>query len=220
MHVEELVEVLDDDGSVADIVPRHRMRSQRLPHRATFVIQLMVEPAGKAPLRSPSVDEVERLFAELDWVAVLGRSGGLQWLAEPAPTAASNLAISASTTVVVHQRADWKDVYPGYWDLAFGGVCGVAEPWLASARRELAEEAGIDDAVVFPVGAGRHVDDTGSVFGAVFLALSTRFPQPEDGEVVAVDIVEIGRLEAWMEGRPVCPDSKAMVTTVLDRLHG
>ena len=24
--------------------------------------------------------------------------------------------------LVVHQRADWKDVYPSLWDVAFGGV--------------------------------------------------------------------------------------------------
>ena len=30
--------------------------------------------------------------------------------------------------LVVHQRADWKDVYPSAWDIAFGGVPGVGEP--------------------------------------------------------------------------------------------
>ena len=29
--------------------------------------------------------------------------------------------------LVVHQRADWKDVYPSLWDIAFGGVPGVGE---------------------------------------------------------------------------------------------
>ncbi len=37
--------------------------------------------------------------------------------------------------VIVHLRADWKDVAPSHWDLAFGGVCGVGEPWASSARR-------------------------------------------------------------------------------------
>ena len=45
--------------------------------------------------------------------------------------------------VVVHQRAAWKDVWPSYWDVAFGGVLEPGESWIDGARRELAEEAGI-----------------------------------------------------------------------------
>ena len=46
--------------------------------------------------------------------------------------------------LLVHRRAAWKDVWPGYWDLAAGGLCAVGEPWAAAARRELAEEVGIE----------------------------------------------------------------------------
>ena len=31
-------------------------------------------------------------------------------------------------------------MWPSYWDLAFGGVCGVGETFETSAVRELAEE--------------------------------------------------------------------------------
>lgn len=53
------------------------------------------------------------------------------------------VVIRTDGRVVVHQRAPWKDVAPSLWDLAFGGVCDVGEGWLASAKRELAEGAGI-----------------------------------------------------------------------------
>ena len=43
--------------------------------------------------------------------------------------------------VVVHRRADWKDVCPGYWDLCFGGVVDAGEDWDVAAARELAEQA-------------------------------------------------------------------------------
>ena len=44
----------------------------------------------------------------------------------------------------MHRRAEWKDVYPGYWDVCFGGVLGAGEAWDDAAHRELQEEAGID----------------------------------------------------------------------------
>ena len=48
--------------------------------------------------------------------------------------------VTTDRRIVVHRRADWKDVFPGYWDLCFGGICGVGEPWLPAAQRELLEE--------------------------------------------------------------------------------
>ena len=62
-----------------------------------------------------------------------------------------SVAVIVTTTdgrLVVQRRADHKDLFPGWWDIAFGGVCGVGEEWLSSARRELVEEAGIPPGVV------------------------------------------------------------------------
>ncbi|MDH4076132.1 MAG: NUDIX domain-containing protein, partial [Acidimicrobiia bacterium] len=92
---EELVEVVDEAGSVVRVATRTDVRAGNLRHRCTYI-------------------------------AVVDGDGRL----------------------VVHQRADWKDVYPGYWDLCFGGVCGVGEEWAESAARELAEEAGIAGAAL------------------------------------------------------------------------
>ena len=53
------------------------------------------------------------------------------------------MVFDSSGAVLAHQRASWKDIWPSRWDLAFGGVCAVGEPWDDAASRELAEEAGI-----------------------------------------------------------------------------
>ncbi|WP_129139284.1 NUDIX hydrolase [Modicisalibacter coralii] len=46
----------------------------------------------------------------------------------------------------VQQRTPTKEVYPGYHDLAAGGVVGAGEAVHVSARRELAEELGVEGA--------------------------------------------------------------------------
>ncbi len=44
-----------------------------------------------------------------------------------------------------HQRTFTKDIYPGYFDIAAGGVVLADEAWEAAAARELQEEMGIQE---------------------------------------------------------------------------
>jgi len=44
-----------------------------------------------------------------------------------------------------HQRTYTKDIYPGYFDIAAGGVVLADEDWEAAAVRELQEEMGIQN---------------------------------------------------------------------------
>jgi len=43
----------------------------------------------------------------------------------------------------VHQRTFHKRLYPGYWDVAAGGLVGAGESYLEGATRELEEELGV-----------------------------------------------------------------------------
>ena len=129
------------------------------------------------------------------------------------------LVLDAADQLVVHQRAPWKDVWPGRWDVAFGGVAAVGEDWLVAARRELREEAGVD-AVLRQAGGGAYDDDDVSVLGRVFVARHDgpfTFP---DGEVVASERVPIARLGAVLGSRSWCPDSLALAATALRSLEG
>jgi len=50
---------------------------------------------------------------------------------------------SSDGRLLVHRRADDKDLFPGWWDLAAGGVVAAGEASDDAAVRELAEELGI-----------------------------------------------------------------------------
>jgi 8-oxo-dGTP pyrophosphatase MutT (NUDIX family) len=116
------------------------------------------------------------------------------------------VVVDSSERLIVHQRALWKDVWPGRWDVAFGGVVGVGEDWGAAALRELREEAGVE-AGLQALGGGPYDDEEVSLVGRVYLARHDgpfTFP---DGEVLQSDRIPLDEVEGWITGRELCPDS-------------
>jgi isopentenyldiphosphate isomerase len=85
-------------------------------------------------------------------VEVVDEAGNVVRLATRAEMRAGNLrhrgvavvVITGAGELVAQRRAGWKDVWPGRWDVCFGGVAQVGEDWATAARRELAEEAGVE----------------------------------------------------------------------------
>lgn len=53
------------------------------------------------------------------------------------------LVFSSEKKLFVQKRTETKDIYPGYWDVAAGGVVLAREGYKHSAERELKEELGI-----------------------------------------------------------------------------
>jgi 8-oxo-dGTP pyrophosphatase MutT (NUDIX family) len=124
--------------------------------------------------------------------------------------------LTSSEELVVHRRADWKDVYPGYWDVCFGGVLGAGEGWEEAAHRELREEAGIDGPLEL-LGVVSWEAPDARLNGRVYLARSDGPFTCPDGEVVEVAMVALPALDGWVRAHDVCPDS---VDLVLPRLPG
>lgn len=124
------------------------------------------------------------------------------------------VVVDSEERLVVHQRALWKDIWPGRWDVAFGGVVGVGEDWGAAALRELAEEAGVE-AGLLHIGGGPYDDREVSLVGRVYLARHDgpfTFP---DGEVLQADRVPLDEVEAWIATHELCPDSLTLAAAAL-----
>lgn len=117
--------------------------------------------------------------------------------------------------VLVHRRADWKDVWPGLWDFAFGGVLGSGEAWEAAAIRELAEEVGISTELSY-LGEGLYEDEAVRERARIYRTHSEGPFEFPDGEVVEVAWVSLDGLQEWTANHEICPDSKALVMPRLD----
>src|SRR5262245_25391859 len=113
-------------------------------------------------------------------VEVVDESGAVVRLATRAEMRAGNLrhrgvAVVVTTgarELVAHRRADWKDVWPGRWDVCFGGVAQVGEDWATATSRELAEEAGVDvpPTALRLLGWDSYEDEFVSWFGPIYAA--------------------------------------------------
>jgi 8-oxo-dGTP pyrophosphatase MutT (NUDIX family) len=111
--------------------------------------------------------------------------------------------------LLVHRRSDDKDIWPGRWDVAAGGVVTAGEAWDAAARRELGEELGIDAQPV-PVGAGSWDGESAHVIGHVYVVEHGGPFHFDDGEVVESRFVDRSGLDDLLRSEAVCPDSVAV----------
>ncbi|MGE0877208.1 MAG: NUDIX domain-containing protein [Acidimicrobiia bacterium] len=120
--------------------------------------------------------------------------------------------------VLVHRRADDKDVWPGRWDLAVGGVLGAGESYADAATRELAEEIGVEGLRPAEIGRGTYED--GEV-AALYRLYGVRHGGPfrfADGEVVEARFVTAAELAERLVRDSWVPDSVALAVPLVPSL--
>ena len=150
---EEVVIVVDDHNRPVAELPRHRVRGENLPHRATCIF-------------------------------VFDRRG----------------------RVLVQRRTATKDLYPGFYDLAAGGVVAAGESYEQCAEREAEEELGIRGTALTPKFDFHYRDEHNRCFSRVFTCVHDGpfTLQPEE-----VESVKFHTVEAITGGgiAPVTPDT-------------
>lgn len=164
--VDELVDVIGDDGEVERVATRAEMRAGRLRHRCTFVV-----------------------------------------------------VRSTRGEVLIHRRADHKDMWPGRWDLTCGGVVSAGEDWEPAARRELAEELGVSSPLV-ELGGGTlgYADDDVDEVARVWTTVHDGPFDFTDDEVVEACFVTLDELHERLARDDFVPDSRTLVVPLLSEL--
>lgn len=112
--------------------------------------------------------------------------------------------------LLVHRRSDAKDLWPGRWDVAVGGVVGAGESWDAAARRELAEEIGVD-AVPELLHAGAYADADVDLVARCYRAIHDGAVTFADGEVAEARWVDRTGLDRLLASAEFVPDSLALL---------
>jgi len=134
--------------------------------------------------------------------------------AENLPHGATAVLVRRSTgEIYVHRRADTKDLWPGRHDCAVGGVLQAGEDPDEAAVRELAEELGIEGAVLAPLVRRWYSDADTCYFAYAYVTTWDGAVRFADGEVAdgwwEEPSVLYDRLQdpSW----PFVPDTRALL---------
>ena len=153
------------------------------------------------------VDDDDRVIATVTRAEM--RAGRLQH------RAVSIAVLGSDGRLLVHRRADTKDVWPGMWDLAAGGVVGAGESYEDAARRELAEELGVRVDSMECLGEGRFADDAVALIGRGYRCVHDGPFTFTDGEIAEVRWVDRAALDALMAAEQFVPDNVALLLPLL-----
>ena len=123
--------------------------------------------------------------------------------------------VSTDGRLLIHRRSAAKDIWPGWWDIAAGGVVGAGETYDQAAHRELAEELGVVDAEIEHLGSSHYVDEDLATICRGYRVVHDGPFSFDDGEVVEARWVTFTELESILATHRFLPDSLALLLPLL-----
>lgn len=129
------------------------------------------------------------------------------------------LVFNTEGELFIQKRTRTKDVYPGYWDLAAGGVVLANESYEEGARRELQEELGIE-AKLRPLFDQYYEDDNNRVWGRIFACTHNGPFALQKEEIDGGHFITLSEIEALNAVEPVTPDGMALLKRLPASLAG
>ncbi len=128
------------------------------------------------------------------------------------------LVFNSAGDLCVHRRTLSKAIYPGYWDVAAGGMVQAHESYAESAARELEEELGVSG-VALRAHEQFFFDQPGNrVWCAVFSAVWDGPLRLQPEEVLEARFIPVDEVMGETEHKPYCPDSLAALKRYLASL--
>jgi isopentenyldiphosphate isomerase len=115
----------------------------------------------------------------------------------------------------VQKRTTTKDLYPGYFDLAAGGVVCVGESYEESALREAGEELGIRDQPLKSHFKFYFEEAGNQCWGQVYSCIHNGPFELQKEEVASGEFVDVDRI---LRGdiAPITPDTLAVLKRYLE----
>ena len=121
------------------------------------------------------------------------------------------LVFNTAGELFIQKRSRSKDIYPGYWDLAAGGVVLAGESYEESAKRELREELGISGVKLRPLFDQYYEDAGNRVWGRIFACTSNGPFILQEEEIDYGRFIGLGEIAQLNEVEPVTPDGMVLL---------
>lgn len=119
----------------------------------------------------------------------------------------------------VHRRVETKDIYPGFWDVAVGGVLGAGEDYDTGARRELREELGIDAVTLRRLFPLRYEDAGNRVSGMVYSCTWPGVVRLQSSEIAVGEWLDLDVVLERAQRDAFCPDGLEALRRYLSKLQ-
>lgn len=128
------------------------------------------------------------------------------------------LVFNSAGQLFVHQRTAGKDVFPGYWDVAVGGVLAAGEDYTSGARRELEEEVGLQNVNLRRLFPMRYEDGQNRVHGYVYSCTADAELRLQPTEIASGEWMDLDVVLERGERDRFCPDSLEALRLYLSKL--
>jgi isopentenyldiphosphate isomerase len=125
------------------------------------------------------------------------------------------LLFNSAGELCVHRRTLSKAVYPGYWDVAAGGMVQADESYELSAARELEEELGVCGVPLIAHERFFFDQPDNRLWCAVFSAVWDGPLKLQPEEVLEARFINIDQVLSETAEKPYCPDSLAALKRYL-----
>ena len=125
------------------------------------------------------------------------------------------LVFNSSGELFIQKRTKSKDIYPGYWDLAAGGVVQTGESYEESAHRELREELGLANAKLRFLFDQYYEDADNKVWGRIFSCTSNGPFTLQTEEIDYGRFIPLAEIAQLHQTEPVTPDGLQLLRRIL-----
>lgn len=130
------------------------------------------------------------------------------------------LVFNDKNEIFLQKRSNEKDVYPGYWDVAAGGVVLADESYEEAAKRELAEELGITGVVLSHRFYRYFEDYHNKVWGSIFTCTHNGPFRLQKEEIDEGRFIKIPAIWELSRCEPVTPDGLEVLRILGDSNGG
>ncbi len=130
------------------------------------------------------------------------------------------LVFNTQAELFIQKRTMSKDIYPGFWDVAAGGIVLAGESYEAAAQRELREELGLAHAKLRFLFDQYYEDADNKVWGRIFSCTSNGPFTLQAEEIDYGRFIPLAEIETLHQSESFTPDGLQLLQRLPSSICG